>query len=150
MTNRVGCPGKKIYYRHLTLTHGCNVVSKILQGLGSKRLLKTVFKIFLSEKCLDTIFMFQLIFSSPIIRVLPTNRTNLWPISRTGDQASWSKLNFEVFKWVFKCLVCNLALPVQHFFVHPFLCYFFAYFITNKSTVACQKILMVYNSCKTA
>ena len=39
-------------YRHLTLTHVCNVVSKILLGLGSKRLLKKVFEIFLSEKCL--------------------------------------------------------------------------------------------------
>ena len=35
-------------------------------------------------------------------------------------------------------------------FVCQVLCHFFAYFITNKSTVACQKILMVYESCKTA
>ena len=53
----------------------------------------------------------------------------------------------------FWAILWNLALPPKRstlFRPSQFLCHFLAYFITNKSTVACQKILMVYESCKTA
>ena len=53
----------------------------------------------------------------------------------------------------FWAILWNLALPPKRstlFRPSQFLCHFFAYFITNKSTVAHQKILMVYESCKTA
>ena len=48
--------------------------------------------------------------------------------------------------------VWNLALLPKHstLFRSSVSVPFFTYFITNKSTVACQKILMVYESCKTA
>ena len=53
----------------------------------------------------------------------------------------------------FWAILWNLALPPKRstlFRPSQFLCHFFGSFITNKSTVACQKILMVYESCKTA
>ena len=86
--------------------------------------------------------MFQLIwFLSSIIQVLPTYRKNLRPVSRTGHQASRSKLNFELFR----CLVWNLALPPKHstLFRSSAFVPFLTYFSTYKSTEACQKILIV-------